>query len=337
MQLTDLVAAMSAGWNRVEVEFGGGETFLRFKEAMLFLDRLRRLVGEKRIRVDARILTNGTAATPEQLRECLARRISLTFSIDGPQTEHDAFRQFPDGKPTHRLALENWRRYCELVNGVADPPGCEVSAVIAGDSRLADVARFWREQGVKRFKAIPAEPSRFLGPQELEAWQTRRDRYLQDMKTLAFAEAERLRGREFESEFEGPLGILGSWRRLSRGAPYRVCGAGNSIIAVDALGNLFPCQGFAGFAQRSIGDVHSGVLPAKLQEFRATRLRVQDSCNGCWARFLCDGGCCAGDPEAGVVLDYWNGCEFTRAHAEIAIQSYLYWRSHAALPTGTPQ
>jgi uncharacterized protein len=325
-QLVEMISFTSATRTRVDVEFGGGELFLRFKEAMLFLDALQRRLAEQQILVFADILTNGTVATEDQLRECLKRRITLTFSVDGPAEAHDAFRHRADGKPTHRVAFEKWRRYRDMTVTVADPPGCEISTVISGDSRLLDVARFWREQGVKRYKAVPAELSKFLRPLELEAWQIRCQEYLVDLKVLAFAEAERLHGRPLE-EFEGPSGILRSWQRLARGDSYRPCGAAYDIVAVGARGDLFPCQGFVGFAERSIGDVWSGVVPERLLKFRAARVRAQGECQGCWARFICDGGCFASDPAAGVVLNCWNSCEFARAHAEIAVQSFHHWRN----------
>jgi uncharacterized protein len=336
MPLSDLIVALSPPDSRIDLEFGGGETFLRFREAMQFLDHLRRLAAGRKIRVDARILTNGTVMTPPQLQECLERKITLYFSIDGPAFRHDAFRKFPNGRPTHRIALENWRRYRELVGNAAGPPECAVATVIAGDARLPEIAQFWREQGVKQFKALPAEPSRFLPSGELQEWQGRRDQYLQDLRALAFSEADRLRGRDFETEYEGPLGILLSWRRLKGGAPHRACGAGYSMLAVDVDGKLFPCQGFVGFEGRSIGDIHSGVDAAKLEEFRAARLKAQAECKTCWAGFLCNGGCCAGDPEFGVVLDTWNGCELTKAHVEIAVESFHRWQNHAQPKIGSP-
>ena len=336
MRLSELIVELAPPQSKVRIEFGGGETYLRFREAMLFLDRVRSLAAAKQIQVAATILTNGTVATPDQLQESLERKISLCFSIDGPAPRHDAFRTFANGRPTHHIALETYRRYHALVDGVTDPPGCTVSSVIAGDARLAEVADFWREQGVKQFKAIPAEPSRFLEGQELEQWQRRRDSYLQDLKVLAFSEAERLVGRDFERAFEGPAGLLKSWVQLKRGAPYQVCEAGYSVIAVDAVGTLFPCQGFIGFPERSIGDVHSGVNLARLREFQESRFRVQSSCRGCWARFLCEGGCCAGDPENDIVLNSWKGCEFSMALVEIAVESYHRLQSHSAAAQGSP-
>jgi uncharacterized protein len=321
---------MSAGHRRISIELGSGETFLHFDEAMLFLDHLRCLAAARDIRIDARIITNGTLASEERLQTCLRNRISLCFSIDGPASGHDSFRKSCAGKPTHRIALQNWRRYRRLAGAVADGPGCEVYSVVAGDARLREVARFWRKQRVTRFKAIPAEPNKLPGRSGCGEWQAGRTRYLEDLEALAFSEAARLRGRDLAEEAVGPLALLDSWRRLSNSAPYRSCGAGYSAIAVDADGTIFPCQGFFGSAERSIGDVRSGVLPAKLAEFRSARSRVEAACSGCWARFLCDGGCCASDPKTGVVLDAWSECAFFQSHAEIAIRSYQDWRARRA-------
>jgi len=334
-KLCDLILSMSACRQRIYVDFGVGETFLHFDEAMRFLDHLRQQSDDKGVQVEALITTNGTLATVEQLEECLKKKVSLSFSIDGSASTHDSFRRFADGRPTHRIALKNWRRYRAMVGSVDDAPGCTISSVVAGDTRLRDVARFWRKQGVRQFKAIPVEQSKHLGcfnQQELNAV---RHLYLDDLEVIASVEVARLRDSELIKNFEGPAGILRSWMHLSRAEPYRSCGGGYTMICVDAEGTLFPCQGFVGFAERSIGDVYVGVLPAKLKEFRSAKSQVQAQCGGCWARFLCDGGCCAGDPKTGLVLGAWDECEFTKSHAEIAIKTYQTWCRHRMMNAET--
>lgn len=323
--LSDLILALSSTQPRICVEFGTGETFLHFEEAMRFLDHLRRLAVVRGVRIEAEITTNGTLATAGQLHACIERRISLCFSIDGCAAQHDAYRRFPDGKPSHRIALANWRRYREAAASAPDAPRCEAHSVVADGARLRDVARFWRKTGLARYRAVPASPGGLRGCRELHGWEVRRAEYLHDLREIAMSETARLRGRDLEKEFEGPAGIVGAWRRLSSAAPYRGCGAGYSTIAVDAGGVIFPCQGFIGFAERSIGNVRSGLDTSKLADFREARSRVQSACRGCWARFLCEGGCCAGDPKAGVVLDTWKGCEFSQALVEIAVESYHNW------------
>lgn len=331
--LTEIMLRMSNGVPRIRIEFGTGETFLHFEPAMRFLDHVRTLAAAKGIEVEALIVTNGTVCTADQLRTCLQKKISLCFSIDGPAAEHDFFRKFPDGGSSHGVTLKNWRRYREMVAGARDGTRCTVTSVVAGCARLMDVARFWREQGVERFRVAPVEPSRHLGSLASRASDVWRAQYLTDLETLAFAEAKRLRGSDPEREFRGPLDILDAWRQLNAPSSYRPCNAGHSTIAAGADGILYPCQGFVGFPELGIGDVSSGVRRDKIEAFRLERMRLGRACNGCWARFLCGGGCSAGDPKSGMVLDKPGGCEFSRAHAEIAIGSFQCWRD-GAVPGG---
>jgi uncharacterized protein len=322
--LCEMVAQMSRGVSHVRLEFGTGETFLHFDGAMRFLDCFRCCTDALGIEVDPIVVTNGTTATAEQLQICLEKKISLCFSIDGPRISHDAFRKFPGGRPTHQIALKNWRHYRQLVAGMVRPR-CTTSSTVAGRTRLIDVAQFWREHGVERFRTSIVEPSRHLGSpafDDLEHW---RRQYLKDLESIALGEAKRLQGRDFEAEYRGPHEIVDAWRRLKRGASYGNCAAGISTIAVDAGGRLYPCQAFIGFPEFSIGNIHSGLHSGNLASFREQQLRARAVCNGCWARFLCSGGCSAAAPHSGVLLDVPGGCEFSRARVEIAVRSYLYW------------
>ena len=334
-RLAELILRMSDGQPRVHIGFATGETFLFFDEAMAFLDHLRGLAAAKQIELDVQIITNGTLVTEGHLQICLEKKIALCFSIDGPSTKHDRFRKSADGAPTHRRALENWRRYRNMVRSVPNGPGCDIYSVLAGNSRLRDVARYWRRLGAKRFKALPAEPNKTLCRIDSCGWQSRRDHFLSDIAALAFSESTRLRGRPLTQEAVVPAALMDIWRRLDRGEPYSPCGAGYQTISVDAAGCLFPCQNFVGFPDRGIGDVRSGVDAARLAAFRAARSLAASRCHGCWARFLCADGCCASDPKSGVVLDAWGECAFFQSFAEIGIRTYQDWRDHQGLPGRT--
>jgi uncharacterized protein len=325
-RLVDLILRMSADRQRIDVHFSTGETFLNFDQAMAFLDRLRGCAAERNAKVEVQIMTNGTVATEDQLRTCLDKRIALCFSVDGPESRHDHFRRTSTGEVTHQLALENWRMYRDMVSIVPDGPGCDLYSVIAGEGRLREVAEFWREQGARRFKAVPAEPNKSLCQVDVSGWQTRRAEFLTDLEQLASSESGRLRGRSLLEEAWAPAALLDTWQRLERADAYQPCGAGYTTIGVDAKGNLYPCQAFMGFPEYIIGDVASGLAPARVADFRAARSRAQSRCEGCWARFLCRDGCCASDPKAGVAVDAWGECDFIKSSAEIAIRTYQSWR-----------
>ena len=326
--LSERILQMSAGRKTVLLDFGIGETFLHFDEAMRFLDYLRERASGTEMKIEARITTNGTLVTRKQLQTCLEKNISLIFSIDGPAALHDRYRIAADGKTTHRRALGNFKLYRSMVTGVANGPSCTVSSVVAGDARLQDVSRFWRKLGVQQYKAIPVDRSRHVGCFPQQELMAIRNQYMDDLKQVAFAEAERLKGQELSQNYVGPMGILTSWMSMLKSSPCRSCGAGYSVMCVDANGALYPCQGFVGFPPYSIGSVSEGLIPEKLAHFRAARTQAEKACSSCWARFLCAVGCVAADPRKGIALDTETGCEIAKAHVEVAVNSFQMWSAH---------
>jgi uncharacterized protein len=333
-QLVDRILQMSDGCPKIHIDFSTGETFLHFDQAMAFLDRLRELAAPRNTAITVQIITNGTLATKEQLQACLERRITLCFSIDGPAPLHDRFRRSSNGEPTHHLAIANWRRYREMVRSIPDGPGCNLYSVIADGTSLNDVAAFWRQQGARRFKAIPADPDKRARAINTCGWQARRAGFLADLDKLASEESIRLRGRSLAGEAEGPSALVDVWRKLEQAEAYAPCGAGYTTIGVDAAGDLYPCQGFLGFTQHAIGSVKLGLDIAKVSSLRAARAAAQRRCNGCWMRFLCSEGCCASDPRTGVVIDAWGECEFQESFIEIGIRTFQSWRDGASAEPG---
>lgn len=328
--LVDRIAQMSTGREQISVLFGTGETFLYFDRAIAFLDALRERMRLQGTSVSVLIPTNGTLATEAQLQACLKRQISITFSIDGDAASHDRYRKTAAGEPTHHLALKNWKRYREMVESVPDGPGCNLYSVIAARNRLAEVAAYWREQGVMGFKAVPAKPPGAASPASLAEALKRQSEFLADIEQLALSESARLRGRSLTEEAFAPDALVNFWKILSRSDSFQPCGAGYNSIGVDAAGNLYPCQLFIGYDQYILGNLATGPVAAKVAAFRDARARASSPCSHCWARFLCRDGCYASDPESGVTMNARGECEFMRSFAEIAIRSYQSWRD------GTP-
>jgi uncharacterized protein len=329
-RLIDLIAQMSTGLQQISIQFGTGETFLYFDRAVAFLDALRERLRNQGTEAKSLIITNGTLATEAQLQTCIERHISLTFSIDGDSAAHDRFRKTAAGEPTHHLALKNWRRFREMVKDLPDGPQCTLTSVVADRNRLADVAAFWREQGVSNYKASPVVPPRAASSVSLVEFERRQSEFLADLEQLAISESIRLRGRSLTEEAFAPTTLQDHWTILTRSDTFKSCGAGYHYIGVDAAGNLFPCQTFIGYDQHILGDLASGPVAAKVKAFREARAHACSSCSQCWARFLCRDGCCASDPESGVQVNARGGCEFMRSFSEIAIRSYQSWRD------GTP-
>ena len=69
------------------------------------------------------------------------------------------------------------------------------------------------------------------------------------------------------------------------------CGAGKSGIYVDTDGKLFPCAHFIGKKGWEIGNIKDGFDEEKRDYFKSLSIDSRKSCQGCWTRYLCGGGC----------------------------------------------
>ena len=72
------------------------------------------------------------------------------------------------------------------------------------------------------------------------------------------------------------------------------CGAGNEYFSVVPNGDIYPCHQFAGDKNFLMGNVYDGALDGQIREkFAANCLFTRKDCEGCFAKFICSGGCSA--------------------------------------------
>ena len=72
------------------------------------------------------------------------------------------------------------------------------------------------------------------------------------------------------------------------------CGAGNEYFSVVPNGDIYPCHQFAGDKNFLMGNVYDGALDGQIREkFASNCLFTRKDCEGCFAKFICSGGCSA--------------------------------------------
>ncbi len=76
----------------------------------------------------------------------------------------------------------------------------------------------------------------------------------------------------------------------------RPCNAGNSLAAVAADGDIYPCHRFVGFKEFCVGNVKdapplNGSFESTFKGFREASVDSMDPCSSCWGRYLCGGSC----------------------------------------------
>ncbi|GEM_PF-5726236 len=95
------------------------------------------------------------------------------------------------------------------------------------------------------------------------------------------------RGETFLEEIEGAMAQL-----LERQVLFYSCGAGTRSLAVSPEGGLFPCFDLVGWELLRMGDIFSGVDADRCRGWlRDLHVERRAPCRGCWARYLCGGGC----------------------------------------------
>jgi uncharacterized protein len=97
------------------------------------------------------------------------------------------------------------------------------------------------------------------------------------------------------------------------------CGAGAGYFGVGADGGLYTCHRFVADPSARFGDVWSGVDPLAQSRWLAERhVHLQSPCSGCWARYLCGGGC-----HHDVIRRGRPACDYIRGWLDYCLKAYV--------------
>ncbi|NCB23761.1 MAG: SPASM domain-containing protein, partial [Deltaproteobacteria bacterium] len=68
------------------------------------------------------------------------------------------------------------------------------------------------------------------------------------------------------------------------------CGIGRGMAAVAVSGEIYPCHRFVGLKGTRLGHLHD-YRAGELNNYHRAVVDNLPVCRGCWARYLCGGGC----------------------------------------------
>jgi uncharacterized protein len=321
-ELLSLIFRGAFRGHEIELDFGNGETLLYFDEFLQFIEAAERMALDKAMPLSIHVATNGISLDEEKMQTLADHQVALTFSIDGPDSVHDRYRIDADGRPTHARAMNNWRRYREIISARPEKIACNISSVIGDDESLLDINDFWLSQGLETYNCTIAQPSDFLGEWDYQKWQERRASYLQDLEGLAMEQARKLKIPDFLSEFRGPDVIRSAWVNLLVDRDAGACGVAESMVGVDMHGNIYPCDSFTGQTHWRIGSVHSGFDRKVLDKLRGQIGQLRSVCGACEEQQLCEGGCVATRIDTTLKLNLRGACAFNKQVAKIGRYSY---------------
>ena len=296
------------------VGFFGGEPFLNWPVMKWAIEYAQKVADSQAVDLIFSITTNGTILTDEYLDLLDRYNTKLTFSIDGPAEIHNKERRFVNGQDTYERVEHNIFKALSRSNII-----CQARPTLTPEScgMLVEIYQHFRNLGLCRMHARPE--SRYGNRPGLSGQQ-----YNQLVSSLEYLAKEMIVAVD-NGEFWGATNILKFLNMLYfRVVRHDFCGAGTSIVSISPDGLIFPCPRYTGEEQFCLGNVFVGIDSDKRSFFFDNVVDNRVDCQGCWARYVCGGGCSymhwitTGDIERND--DAW--CDLTKRSIEIAIKSY---------------
>ena len=294
----------------VVVGFMGGEPLLNrdlVHHATRYAARVGAAAGR---RVRFSITTNGTLLTPEDAALFSEFPFTVQVSVDGPRAVHDAARPMHGGGGSYDRLLAGLRCFER-----AGRPR-RLSGRVTVTPRTGDLAPIldhllglgFDEVGFAAVLVSPS-PSMAFGVEDFSTFLAR---------MIACGEAALWRmlagGRSGFANLETAL------VEIHRGShrPYP-CGAGAAYLSANADGELYACHRLVDDPAFAMGDVRRGSdLAARTRHLVVSHVDRMEPCRGCWARYLCGGGCYHEVSRRGR-----PGCDYIRGWLEFCLRAYV--------------
>ncbi|MFI9009867.1 radical SAM protein [Actinosynnema sp. NPDC053489] len=273
----------AAPGERVNLAFLGGEPLINRPVVRAATEHAAATSERTGIPVTFSITTNGTLVTPADGEFFEAHGFAVTVSLDGVGARHDLLRPHRDGRGSYRRVVD---RVAPLL---AAQRRMQVSARVTVTPLNLDLPRTLEEFTAAGFHGVGFSPmlSSPTGQGEMSSPDLA---VMLDQMTACGEEFLRrtLAGRRYPF-----TNLVTALREIHRGThrPYP-CGAGAGYLGVSADGDLSACHRFVGDPEGAMGDLTTGVDDTARARWLTDRhVHRQDPCRGCWARYLCGGGC----------------------------------------------
>ena len=319
LQAVEQLVGNASPGARLNLSFLGGEPLVNrpvLQRATLHAVDLAR---QKDVPITFSITTNGTLVTEADADFFEEHGFAVTVSLDGIGAAHDAQRPFRNGQGSFERIM---RRIAPLL---ARQRHMQVSARVTVTPRNLDL-RQTLDQFIDAgfhsvgFSPMLASPS---GQGEMQA---------EDLSLMLDQMIDC--GREFErrtlARRRYPFAnMLNAMREIGRGThrPYP-CGAGAGYLGVSASGDLAACHRFVDDEEGAMGSLADGVdVVRQAAWLNGRHVHRQEPCKGCWARYLCGGGC-----HHEVLKRGRPACDYIRGWLHYCLEAYLRLGQSAQAP-----
>lgn len=305
---------LRAGKHTSQLHFFGGEPTVKWdileKFVREFTDTYEKLYG---VLPKWSMTTNGTLLNEERLQFMQKYGIVPLLSLDGRKETHNTHRKFIDGRGSFdSIPLDLILKYF---------PKLEVRPTITPETVDDwDKDLLWLYS--KGISMVATEVA-----YEADWTEERLDAARKMFERLVKVYVDRKKNNQpvwLKFIDDGRM-CLGSVKQAGF-----VCGIARNSLAIDAAGEVYPCQRYASFSNTAtrLGNIWKGLDERMLAETQS--LKREDmfpeegfDCANCVARWRCRGGCnamnfqCLGNRKM-ILANY---CKFTKMWAELSLSA----------------
>jgi uncharacterized protein len=297
--------------SRLTVGFIGGEPFLNRDVLYRSVEHSRKRAAECHVAVGFSVTTNGTMLLPSDIRLLRDNAFAVSVSLDGDERTHDRHRRGHNGAGTWRAIIDR------LEPLLKDPGPAKLAAratITRDDLRVAERVAALAEAG---FPEVGVSPARTGPAPALLLRGADWDVYLHEMIRAADEEVGRLRAAGAPAGWQfSNLGI--ALKEIHRGTCRPLpCGAGYGYVSINAEGVYYTCHRTLDDPRFELGHSTGPAYARRLRFLEERHVDRQMPCRGCWARYLCGGGCHAEVASAGRA-----GCDMIRGWLEHCLRLY---------------
>jgi uncharacterized protein len=309
----------------LNVSFFGGEPLLN-KEVLFETVEYALSEGKRHHKnFNFHITTNGTLLTREALDFLDNNNFSMILSFDGPEAIHDKSRPYLNGEGSFKDIYDNLRAV--LLRKISDKLTVR-STFTLKTRNIEEIMTYLSGLGITDMSIEPAYLGKKYDDLEIKPvdvpkiflqYQKAADKYLEELsagKYYSFFHLKKMMDKTHRVDL-----------KLTQ------CGASAGYVAIGADGKIYPCHRFVGKTDYVIGDVYEGITREDIRDkFVSAHVRNKKKCMGCWARYICGGGChaLADLYNDNIFNPYDVECELFKYRVELG--AYIYSRLQEKCP-----
>lgn len=279
----DFLISSSGMRKQLEIDFFGGEPLLNFevvRQTVLYGKQEAARHG-KEFRFT--ITTNGLNLTTEIEDFINEHMYNVVLSLDGRKQVNDLTRSTVNGNgsvydtivPKYQRLRDKRGQKSYYVRGTFTKANLDFSRDVL---HMVDLG--FDQVSVEPVVADPTADYALTDeelPEILQEYHRLADQYLERQEKTPF------NFFHFNVELKkGPC----LYKRIAG------CGAGHEYLAVSPDGKLYPCHQFVGKDEYKMGSVFTGMENRNLRaELQDAHVLNKPTCQGCWAKYYCSGGC----------------------------------------------